>query len=70
MRVHRIGAKTLDGEDDCIQSDGRTFYYSDYHSAARKSYFPDTWPCCSGTLPQVAAHYRILAYFRTPQAFV
>jgi DUF1680 family protein len=24
----------------------------------------DEWPCCSGTLPQVAADYRICAYFR------
>ncbi len=24
----------------------------------------DRWPCCSGTLPQVAADYRINAYFR------
>ena len=45
------------------QSDGRAFYYSDYHSSGRKSYFPDVWPCCSGTLPQVAADYRLLAYF-------
>ena len=25
-------------------------------------------PCCSGSLPQVAADYRILTYFRAPQA--
>jgi hypothetical protein len=52
-----LGAKPL-------QPDGRAFYYSDYHSAARKGYFNDAWPCCAGTLPQVAADYRILAYFR------
>jgi hypothetical protein len=51
-----LGAKPL-------QSDGQAFYYSDYHSSGRKSYFPDAWPCCSGTLPQVAADYRILTYF-------
>lgn len=51
-----LGAKRL-------QPDGRAFYYSDYHSPGRKVYFPDAWPCCSGTLPQVAADYRILAYF-------
>jgi DUF1680 family protein len=55
-----LGAKRL-------QADGRAFYYSDYHSSASKSYFPDRWPCCSGTLPQVAADYRILCYFRAPE---
>ena len=52
-----LGAKPL-------QSDGRAFYYSDYHTSGNKSYFPDAWPCCSGTLPQVAADYRIMTYFR------
>lgn len=47
-----------------LETDGRAFYYSDYHSPGRKVYFPDAWPCCSGTLPQVAADYRILIYFR------
>lgn len=51
-----LGAKPL-------QPDGHAFYYSDYHSPGSKVYFPDRWPCCSGTLPQVAADYRILAYF-------
>ena len=52
-----LGAKRL-------EPDGRAFYYSDYNYAGRKSYFPDAWPCCSGTLPQVAADYRILIYLR------
>jgi DUF1680 family protein len=52
-----LGAKPL-------QNDGRAFYYSDYNFAGNKVYFPDAWPCCSGTLPQVAADYRLLAYFR------
>ena len=52
-----LGAKPLQG-------DGRAFYYSDYNFAGSKTYFPDAWPCCSGTLPQVAADYRILTYFR------
>jgi DUF1680 family protein len=52
-----------------LQTDGRAFYYSDYHSlgtggAGRKVYFDDAWPCCAGTLPQVTADYRILPYFR------
>jgi len=52
-----LGAKPL-------EKDGRTFYYSDYNDSASKVYFPDRWPCCAGTLPQVAADYRLLAYFR------
>jgi DUF1680 family protein len=52
-----LGAKPL-------ERDGRAFYYSDYHFGGRKVYFPDAWPCCSGTLPQVAADYRILTYLR------
>ena len=52
-----LGAKPL-------QADGRTFYYSDYNFQARKVYSEHRWPCCSGTLPQVAADYRINCYFR------
>ncbi|MBV8832517.1 MAG: glycoside hydrolase family 127 protein [Acidobacteriaceae bacterium] len=52
-----LGAKQL-------QADGSAFYYSDYNFSASKAYFPDKWPCCSGTLPQVTADYRLLIYFR------
>ena len=52
-----LGAKPL-------QADGRNFYYSDYNFKAHKFYKDNTWACCSGTLPQVAADYRINAYFR------
>jgi DUF1680 family protein len=52
-----LGAKPL-------QADGRTFYYADYNFKGRKVYSPHRWPCCSGTLPQVAADYRINTYFR------
>ena len=47
-----------------IQPDGRAFYYSDYNFDGRKFFDPDKWPCCSGTLPQIAADYRISAYFQ------
>jgi len=47
-----------------LQMDGRAFYYSDYSSFGRKAYHAQRWPCCSGTLPQVAADYRICGYFR------
>lgn len=51
-----------------LMADGRTFYYSDYNFKGHKVY-SDTqhWACCSGTLPQVAADYRINTYFRDPQ---
>lgn len=52
-----LGAKPL-------QPDGRTFYYSDYNFKGRKVYSDHRWPCCSGTLPQVAADYGINTYFR------
>src|SRR4029077_9688993 len=54
-----LGAKPL-------QPDGRTFYYSDYNFNGRKVYSDHRWPCCSGTLPQVAADTGINAYFRDP----
>ncbi len=44
------------------QSDGRTFYYSDYNQAATKTYHRDQWPCCSGTFIQLTADYGISAY--------
>jgi DUF1680 family protein len=55
-----LGAKPL-------QPDGRTFYYSDYNFSGRKVYSDHRWPCCSGTLPQVAADYGINTYFRDPR---
>ncbi len=56
-----LGAKPL-------MADGHAFYYSDYNYNGHKSYREDQrWACCSGTLPQVAADYRINTYFRDPQ---
>jgi len=55
-----LGAKRL-------EPDGRAFYYSDYNNRSSKTYFPDRWPCCSGTLPQVAADYHVMIYFRDPR---
>jgi hypothetical protein len=54
-----LGAKPL-------LADGSTFYYADYNFQGSKFYKPYHWPCCSGTLPQVAADYRINTYFRDP----
>ena len=55
-----LGAKAL-------KPDGSAFYYSDYRTDARKTFHPDKWPCCSGTLPQIAADYRISVYFKDPR---
>ena len=51
-----LGAKPL-------LKDGHAFYYSDFSNSASKFYFDDKFPCCAGTLPQVAADYHILGYF-------
>ena len=49
-----------------IQPDGTTFYYSDYNnSAAKKVWYRDKWPCCSGTFPQLTADYGISSYYRS-----
>jgi len=57
-----------------ILEDGSTFYYSDYHPSAQKSYVriipdatyrwdkDDRWPCCSGTFPQLTADHGISFY--------
>jgi DUF1680 family protein len=52
-----LGAKPM-------QADGRAFYYADYHSGGSKVFYDNRFPCCSGTLPQVAADYRINTYLR------
>jgi DUF1680 family protein len=52
-----LGAKPL-------LADGRAFYYSDCNFHGRKVYHNARWPCCSGTLPQAAADYRLNVYFR------
>lgn len=51
-----------------LQNDGLTYYYSDYNYDGHRVYHGGRWACCSGTLPQVAADYRINMYFRAPNA--
>jgi DUF1680 family protein len=47
-----------------ILPDGTSFYYSDYNNdAAKKVYYKDRWPCCSGTFPQLTADYGISSYY-------
>jgi len=47
-----------------MQADGRAYYYQDSNFSGKKVYSTHRFPCCSGTLPQVAADYRINSYFR------
>jgi hypothetical protein len=50
---------------------GKTFYYSDYRlgppeplASARKVYYWDPYPCCSGTYIQAVADYHNIIYFK------
>jgi len=54
-----LGAKPM-------HADGRAFYYADYNFAGRKVDSNHRFPCCSGTLPQVAVDYGINTYLRDP----
>ncbi|MBV8145680.1 MAG: glycoside hydrolase family 127 protein, partial [Gammaproteobacteria bacterium] len=53
-----LGAKPM-------QADGRAFYYADYNRTGTKVYSTHRFPCCSGTLPQVATDYGINSYLRS-----
>lgn len=48
-----------------LQPSGFSFYYSDYNNNGATVYYPEQWPCCSGTFPQVTADYGISSYFRS-----
>jgi hypothetical protein len=60
--MERVMYNTILGAKPLL-ADGSTFYYSDYNFKGRKIYKENRWPCCAGTLPQVAADYRINCYF-------
>lgn len=61
--MERVMYNTILGAKPLL-ADGSTFYYADFNFHGRKVYKENRWPCCSGTFPQVAADYRINAYFR------
>src|SRR5207253_7264070 len=64
--MERVLYNTIAGAKP-ILPDGTSFYYSDYNqSDAKKVYYKDKWPCCSGTFPQLAADYHISTYLRSP----
>lgn len=57
-----------------MSPDGKTFYYSDYTlgphdriASARKVYYWDPFPCCSGTYIQTVADYHNIIYFKDAQ---
>ncbi len=49
-----------------LGADGRSFYNADYSWTGKRVYSEHRWPCCSGTLPQVAADHGINGYLRSP----
>jgi len=51
-----------------LESDGRTFYYADCNFQGKKVYSTHRWPCCSGTMPQIATDYRTSVYLREQKA--
>ena len=51
-----------------LEENGKNFYYADYNFDGQRVYKEARWACCSGTLPQVAADYRINIYLHGPQA--
>lgn len=53
-----LGTKYPDG-------DGGYPYYSTYSADARKEFYPQKWPCCSGTLVQGVADYVLNLYFHS-----
>jgi uncharacterized protein len=64
--MERVMYNTILGAKPLLP-DGSTFYYADYNFDGKKYYKPTHWPCCSGTMPQVAADYGINTYFRDPR---
>lgn len=62
--LERVLYNTILGAKD-PSGDGHFFYYSDYHPCAQKSYYPQKWPCCSGTLVQDVADYLLGIYFQS-----
>jgi hypothetical protein len=49
-------------------SNGNSPYYSSYNPGAKKVFYPQKWPCCSGTLVQGVADYVRNIYFHAPGA--
>lgn len=61
--LERVLLNTILGSLD-PDDDGGYFYYSDYQSRARKTYYKSKWPCCAGTLLQSVADFPLNLYFQ------
>lgn len=64
--LERVLLNTILGALD-PDDDGGYFYYSDYQSGAKKSYYKQRWPCCAGTLLQSVADFPLNVYFQEPR---
>ncbi len=64
--LERVFFNATMGEKPIVHH-GFAFYYSDYNDYAQKVYYPEQWPCCSGTFPQVTMDYGISSYFHSPE---
>lgn len=62
--VEKVLYNTILGAEP-LQPPGFSFYYSDYNNQGAKAYYPEKWPCCSGTFPQVTADYGITSWFHS-----
>lgn len=62
--MERVLYNTILGAEP-LKPSGFSFYYSDYNNDAAKVYYPEQWPCCSGTFPQITADYGISSYFQS-----
>ena len=64
--MERVLYNTIGGAR-LIQPDGTSYYYSDYcNRDAKKVWYWQKWPCCSGTFPQLSADYHISTYYGAP----
>ena len=62
--MERVLYNTIGGAR-LIQPDGTSYYYSDYNNKdAKKVWYWQKWPCCSGTFPQLSADYHISTYYQ------
>jgi uncharacterized protein len=65
--MEQVLYNTISGAKPILPS-GVSYYYSDYnHQDAKKVYYKDKWPCCSGTFPQLTADYGISSYYPTTE---
>ena len=62
--MEQVGYNTILEEARPLRPTETSFYYSDYSTTAKKVWYGNKWPCCSGTFPQLAADYHVSTYLR------